>query len=337
VILGGAVGAIPGISRAQLWGIEKSPSPSIRRAYYVDEGTADGRARFHTASKALNSSLQKHGIDLIHVNGFFRSESESLRSLIETIDTRREISAIFCANLATARAAKVFTNEKQKFPPIFFAIHSDPAGEGFASSLERPSGNMTGMTYNFSRHFKLVEAAAMIAPKTKTFGFLLDNALQAERKIEASTRAELGRLNHEMVAHNIEGAKDAALDVVRTMNQRGCRHLIALDTLPLSENNYALVTRLSQAGLGIITDYIPILDAGALLAVEPVLESPYTIWARQFQTMLSGYPVAEIPIESPTIFRRGFNLDVAQRLNIKLSRAQLASFDVLYSARNKRS
>jgi putative tryptophan/tyrosine transport system substrate-binding protein len=59
--------------------------------------------------------------------------------------------------------------------PIVFAFVGDPIGSGFAASLSRPGGNMTGFA-NFENSIgaKWLEVLTEIAPKVRRAGFIFD-------------------------------------------------------------------------------------------------------------------------------------------------------------------
>ena len=104
---------------------------------------------------------------------------------------RDQVTTIFADNLAAAVAARAATATI----PIVFAIGGDPVRDGLVTSLSRPTGNLTGITYfagevlskRLEQMRELVPAAAVIAvllnPNNPNLQTRLRDAQEAARKV----------------------------------------------------------------------------------------------------------------------------------------------------------
>jgi putative tryptophan/tyrosine transport system substrate-binding protein len=64
--------------------------------------------------------------------------------------------------------------------PVVFVLVVDPVGAGFAESLARPGGNITGFTqFEFSIGAKWLELLKRIAPQVTVAGIIRDATLTA--------------------------------------------------------------------------------------------------------------------------------------------------------------
>src|SRR5262245_45833865 len=104
---------------------------------------------------------------------------------------RDQVTAIFADNLAAAVSARAATATI----PIVFAVGGDPVRDGLVTSLSRPTGNLTGVTYfagevlskRLEQMRELVPAAAVIAvllnPNNPNLQTRLRDAQEAARKV----------------------------------------------------------------------------------------------------------------------------------------------------------
>jgi putative ABC transport system substrate-binding protein len=101
-----------------------------------------------------------------------------------------QVAAIVAASLPSARAAKAATASI----PIVFVTGGDPLEERLVSSLNRPGGNVTGVSfYDIPITGKRLALLRELVPKAETIAVLQDPTsatFQTEtREIEAAVRA----------------------------------------------------------------------------------------------------------------------------------------------------
>jgi putative ABC transport system substrate-binding protein len=84
---------------------------------------------------------------------------------------RRQIAVIFAYGAPAVVAAKAHTTDI----PIVFFVGEDPVKEGFVASLNRPGGNVTGVTnWQNQLYGKQLGLLREIAPKATAFAFLVN-------------------------------------------------------------------------------------------------------------------------------------------------------------------
>jgi putative tryptophan/tyrosine transport system substrate-binding protein len=84
---------------------------------------------------------------------------------------RRQVAVIFAYGAPAVVAAKAHTTDI----PIVFFVGEDPVKEGFVASLNRPGGNVTGVTnWQNQLYGKQLGLLREIAPKATAFAFLVN-------------------------------------------------------------------------------------------------------------------------------------------------------------------
>ena len=113
-----------------------------------------------------------------------------------------------------ARAAKVASQKSVPATPVVFTMASDPVIEGYVQSLNRPGGNITGVTsISVELAPKRLELMRELLPNDATIGFLINpsNPLsETERKVIKSASIVVGQ---RIVGKILKGQHPAELPV----------------------------------------------------------------------------------------------------------------------------
>ena len=98
------------------------------------------------------------------------NQNDRLPALVSDL-VRRQVNVIIAGNTPGVVAAKAATATI----PIVFLTAADPVAAGFATSLNRPGGNLTGVTFLGveigRKHFELLRE---VVPTASTIAFLLN-------------------------------------------------------------------------------------------------------------------------------------------------------------------
>jgi putative tryptophan/tyrosine transport system substrate-binding protein len=172
-LIGGAVAAWPLAARAQ--------QPAMPVIGLLRSASLDNAAPLVTA---FRQGLKEAGyIEGQNVAIEFRSaegHNDQLPRLVTEL-VRLPVAVLVC-NVTAASAAKTVTSTV----PIVFATGDDPISEGLVTSLNRPGGNITGVSFlGNALGAKQVELLRELVPKATTIAVLVDTNYQGS--VQAAT------------------------------------------------------------------------------------------------------------------------------------------------------
>ena len=201
--------------------------------------------------------------------------------------------------------------------PIVFLDGTDPVQIGLVASLNRPGGNVTGMTYLMAELFpKRLELLHEIAPGATSIGYLYypDGTASEETSIiatenaarilgvrlvkaEASTASEIERSFATLVGEGI-----GALLIGPTTPPPTWRGLIALAA------HYALPAMYPDSDM---------VKAGGLVSYEAGNDpDPQRLAGSYVGRILKGEKPADLPVQQSTRFEMVLNLKTAKALGL---------------------
>ena len=199
-LLGGAAAAWPLTARAQ--------QPSIPVIGFLHSATSNSYAPMTAAlDKRVNEAGYIHGQNVEIEYRWAEGQLDRLPELAADL-VRRQVSVIFTGGGSDpSLAAKSATSKI----PIVFANGTDPVEAGLVASLNRPGGNITGITFlNNTLGPKEVEAMHELAPKAAVIAVLINPKLSTAasqlKDVEMAARA-LGlqvQVLHASMEHDLD-------------------------------------------------------------------------------------------------------------------------------------
>jgi putative ABC transport system substrate-binding protein len=211
--------------------------------------------------------------------------------------------------------------------PIVAVAGSDPVAEGWAKTLARPGGNVTGLTVTVpgleEKRLSLLKEAM---PRLTRVAVLLDSQelrLQGVGEFLTTSARSLGvELLHLDVLQpaDFERAFRAALE-------GHAQALFAVDTTLIVENRARIVSFASRERLPLAAEFTAFSEDGILLAYGADLGDLLRRAATHVDRILRGARAGDVPIEQPIKFQLLINLAVARTLGIAVPRSLLLRAD----------
>jgi putative ABC transport system substrate-binding protein len=209
--------------------------------------------------------------------------------------------------------------------PVAYAISADPVQLGLASSLAKPGGNTSGVTFlSDELAAKRLEVLKQVAPRISRVGFLsnpdhADNELPVARRAAAALGVQL----HSMDVRSpddldaaFHGATQARVDALYVVSSRQ----IVGSLSPIID--FATTHRLPlAAGWGAW------VQAGGLISYGPNVGESVRQSASYVDKILKGAKVGDLPVQQPTRFELLVNLKTAKALDIAIPESFLLRAD----------
>ncbi len=303
-----------------LWARAASDLPVIG---FLSSSTEDGHLWPLSAFKqGLAESGYVEGQNVAIEYRWAESRYERLPDLAADL-VRRNVAVIVAATTPAAVAAKAAT----KAVPIVFEIAGDPVGLGLVTSINRPEGNITGVTQLSSVSVpKRVGLLHELRPTAKTVGLLLNpNDPKAEtqsREIEAPAHA-LG-LRIEVVNATAIGEFEAAFALLA---DRRVDALIVGSSELLSRGRQQLAELAAQYAIPAIYQYRDYVEAGGLISYGASLATSYREVGVYAGRILKGAKPTDLPVMQVAKFELVINLKTAQALGLAIPPSLLAIAD----------
>ena len=223
----------------------------------------------------------------------------------------------------TALAAKAATSTI----PIVFTIGADPVRLGLVESLNKPGGNVTGVTFIFLEFgAKRLELLHQLVPSATTIAMLMDPSYPLpaaeERDVNAAARTLGVQIN--VLNAGTESQMDAAFATI--VQQKVGALLVAANIFVLVQRD-RLVRLAARHEIPTIHWTREFVDAGGLMSYGADIVHGYRQAGVYVGQILRGTKPAELPVLLPTKFALFINLRAAKALNLDVPPKLLALAD----------
>jgi ABC-type uncharacterized transport system substrate-binding protein len=315
-LIGGAAAAWPVAAHAQrpvmpMIGFLSSRSPSE---------SADVVAAFRTG---LRESGFVEGQNLAIAFRWAEGRYDRLSGLAADL-VGLPVAVLFAAGgSVSAIAAKMATSTI----PIVFSAAADPVRLGLVASLNRPGGNLTGMsTFTLEMAGKRLELLKEIMPTAVAAAYLL-NPTSASSEIEsrqAQTAARALGIELHVLSASTEHDLDARFAALVKLSAAGL--VVQADPFFDSQRE-RLVTLAARHGLSANYPWREYVLAGGLMSYGTSITDSYRQGGLYVGRILKGEKPADLPIMQPTKFHLALNLKTAKALGLTVPPSLLATAD----------
>ena len=266
--------------------------------------------------EAFKQGLREHGYvegqNVVLESRFGEAKSEEFPVLAAEL-VRLKVDVIVAFTNPMIEAAKQATQTI----PIVTPNSSDPVGSGFAASLARPGGNITGLTtaspeLNGKRLEILKETVAKLSRVAVLLSPNFPGGALDLKETEAAARSLGLRIQPLEV-------RDAS-DIDRAFGAITKERADALTMFPghpvLFVNRKKIVELAANHRLPAMYSLNDFVDAGGLMFYGPNLLVGYRRAATYVDKILKGAKPADLPIEQPTKFELVVNLKAAKQIGL---------------------
>jgi ABC-type uncharacterized transport system substrate-binding protein len=316
-LLGGAAAAWPLAARAQ-----QPPMPVIGFLHSASAAAyAHLVAAFH---KGLSEAGYSEGQNVAIEYRWSEGHNERLPALAAEL-VRRQVAVIVTpGSTAATLAAKAATPTI----PIVFLSAVDPVKTGLVASLNRPGGNVTGVSdIGVELAAKRLGLLHELLPGAARFALLVnpDNPGITEAFVtEAQTAASAIGRQIEVVTASTNGDIDRAFATL--VNKRADAFLVSTDALFVTRR-VQLVTLAARHAVPAMYFRREFAEAGGLMSYGSNLADQFRQNGIYAGRILKGEKPAEMPVQLPTKFEFVVNLQTAKALGIDVPTTLLARAD----------
>jgi putative tryptophan/tyrosine transport system substrate-binding protein len=237
---------------------------------------------------------------------------------------RRRVTAI----LATGGNPPVFAVKAATATiPIVFIIGSDPVEVGFVASLNRPGGNITGVSlFTSVLVAKRLELLRELVPAATIIAFLVNPDNSNAQPDTAVMQAAAARLGQKLIVLSAHTDQDIDLAFASLGQQQATALVVNTDAFFLTRRNQ-LASLEARYAIPTIHDLREYTAAGGLVSYGTNLADAYRQGGTYVGRILKGEKPHSLPVMQPTKFDLVINLKTAKALGLEILPTLLARAD----------
>jgi putative tryptophan/tyrosine transport system substrate-binding protein len=311
-LLGGATAAWPLAARAQQPGM---PVVGFVRDVTID--VSDDRVT------AFRQGLNEAGfVERQNVAIEYRSDQTDRLPLVVTDLLRRQV-ALIVGNTPAALAAKAATTTV----PTVFVTGGDPVGVGLVANLNRPGGNVTGVSF-FSVELaaKLLGLLRELRPGAARIAVLVDPKFPTTERLVSEVRAAASAIGQQIEVLYVSSDREIETAFTALVQRRAGALLWGTGEFLFSQRDrvVALAARHRIPTMYILREYVA---AGGLISYAASTTDANRQAGIYAGRILKGEKPGDLPVVLPTKFHLVINVKTAKALGVEIPDRLLALAD----------
>jgi putative ABC transport system substrate-binding protein len=211
--------------------------------------------------------------------------------------------------------------------PIVFTRVTDPVGNGFVESMDRPGGNASGFAlFEFGISPKWLELLKEIAPNVTRAAIVRDSALTASVAQMAAIQSVAPSFRVELRA--VDTRDDADIErgiAVFAREPNGGLIVVATATANLRRDT--IVSAAAKYRLPAVYASRIFVAAGGLASYGPDTIDSFRLAASYVSRILKGEKPSDLPVQAPTKYELVINLKTAKALGLDVPPTLIARAD----------
>jgi putative ABC transport system substrate-binding protein len=252
-----------------------------------------------------------------------KNQLDKLPELAADLVSRGSAAIFAWGGAAAAGAAKAATTNI----PVVFVIGQDPVAMGLVSSLARPGGNITGVTFMASELGpKRLGLLKDLVPDAARYALLVDPKAPQTDSIIAESRAAAANTGKAIEVFGASSSREIDL-AFADMTKKGADALVVGSSVLFTTRRVQVVTLAATHRLpAIYYDRIS-TEVGGLMSYGSRITDAVHQGGIYVGRVLKGERPSDLPVVQAAKFEFVFNLQTARALNLKVPTSLLAQAD----------
>jgi ABC-type uncharacterized transport system substrate-binding protein len=220
--------------------------------------------------------------------------------------------AVLVVNSGAAAAAKAATTTV----PIVLVAGDDPVKDGLVASLNRPGGNITGVSWLGAQvGAKRLELLRQIVPKTTTIGMLADLTSPANEAERTDVQAAAQAIGLQLIIIDVSSDRDIET-AIPSFVQDGAGALLVGSGAFLTSKRESIAALAARHAIPAMYTGREAAVAGGLMSYGPSQSEAYRQAGTYAGRILKGEKPADLPVMQSTKFEFVLNLKAAKALGL---------------------
>jgi putative ABC transport system substrate-binding protein len=214
--------------------------------------------------------------------------------------------------------------------PIVFTLGSDPVKFGIVASLNRPGGNVTGVSLlAYLLDAKRTELLHELLPSAAVIAILVNpkNA-QSETQV-ADFRGAISSLRLEHIVLNASSVAEIDAAFATLIERRVNALVVSADVVFLSRRDQ-IIALTARHSIPAIYEWREFPDAGGLMSYGVSLTDAYRQAAHYAARILKGEKPSDLPVTQPTKFELVINQRAAKALGLTVPATLIVRADEVF-------
>jgi len=270
-------------------------------------------ARTESFRRGLRDLGYVEGKNIVIEWRYAEGNADRLKELAAEL-VRLKVDVIVTGGPAVNRPAK----EATATIPIVLSFDNDPVGNGFAASLARPGGNITGLSTHYPEiSGKQLELLKEIVPRLARVAVLGNSTVPGNEQALKETELAAGAFGVKLQYLDVQNPKEIET-AFRAASKARADAVLVLGSQVVTSNAKQFAELAVKGRLPAIYWSPEFVEAGGLMTYSVSITDLFRRAATYVDKILKGAKPADLPVEQPIKFEFIVNLKAAKQIGLTI-------------------